>query len=114
MPENQFLNVLGNQGSEMNKEMEDEKLREKEESLGFTNVRQAKSPFSQYNSFNYKLTEEEEKAQEQGYTQYAGGVIRSSDSPTSLQDTSFQSSKSLYERTLGVTQYDSLRSRLIE
>lgn len=112
MQDNQFLNVLGNQGSELNKELEDERLRDKEESLGFTNVRQVKSPFSQYNSFNYKLTEEEEKAQEQGYTQYAGGVVRSSDSPTSLQDTSFQSSKSLYERTLGVTQYDSLRSRL--
>ena len=65
MQDNQFLNVLGNQGSELSKEMEDERVREKEESLGFMNVRQAKSPFSQYNSFNYKLTEEEQKAQEE-------------------------------------------------
>ena len=99
----------------LNQEMQDVQVKTKESNLGF-DTQDANKRLARFKptapSTTFKLTDDELKAQEEGYTQYSAGVIRVSDSPTALEDTSFQSTRQLYEQTLGVTQYDSLRQRL--
>ena len=58
------------------------------------------------------LTGKEAAAREQGTIEAETGVVRVSDSPDTLDDNSFVSTKGLYENTLGVTQYDSLRAKV--
>ena len=60
------------------------------------------------------ITEEEEKAKEQGALEYTSGIVRVSDSPSMLEDRSkgIKTTSLLYKETLGITQYDQLRSRV--
>jgi hypothetical protein len=60
------------------------------------------------------LDEDEANAKEEGSVQYASGIVRVSDSPSILQTNPAEekTTKSLYERTLGITKYDELRSRV--
>ena len=106
-----ILEVLNSNTSSslMDSQIQDRKLKQQEQSFGF-DVEQQPEP--KQNSFGIKLTSEEEQSRETGTTQFTGGVIRVSDSSTALEDTNFKSAKALYESTLGVTQYDSLRAKI--
>lgn len=53
--------------------------------------------------------EVEDQAKEEGELQFTTGVVRAADSPEAEE---FLSSKRLYEKTLGVTEYDELRAKL--
>lgn len=106
-----ILEVLNSNtfSSLMDSQIQDSKLKQQEQSFGFDVSQQ---PEPKQNSFGIKLTSEEEQSRETGTTQFTGGVIRVSDSSTALEDTNFKSAKALYESTLGVTQYDSLRAKI--
>lgn len=106
-----ILEVLNSNTSSslMDSQIQDSKLEQQEQSFGFDVSQQ---PEPKQNSFGIKLTSEEEQSRETGTTQFTGGVIRVSDSSTALEDTDFKSAKALYESTLGVTQYDSLRAKI--
>lgn len=51
----------------------------------------------------------EDQARQEGELQFSTGVIRAADSPEAEE---FLSTKRLYEKTLGVTEYDELRAKL--
>lgn len=56
---------------------------------------------------NRKLTEEEDRAKQDGQEQYVSGVTRVTE--TQKTDDTYVSSKGLYEKSLGVTKYENLR-----
>lgn len=110
-----ILNVL-NQNTDsslLDAQLRDLETKNQETNFGFdANDNNKPEEVKPINSFGVKLTSEEDSARTEGTTQATAGVIRVSDSSTALDDTNFKSAKALYENTLGVTQYDSLRAKI--
>lgn len=73
-----------------------------------------KDPDAERDENPWQLGEDEKRAKEEGSIEYASGIVRVSDSPNLIEPnpTEQKTAKSLYERTLGVTKYDELRSRV--
>ena len=72
-----------------------------------------KDPDAERDENPWQLGEDEKRAKEEGSIEYVSGIVRVSDSPNLIEPnpTEQKTTKSLYERTLGVTKYDELRSR---
>jgi hypothetical protein len=112
-----ILEVLNSNTSSslLDAQLQDIKSNQQDQKFGFE-VKDANTTSDVYtprqNRYGIKLTSSEERNREVGTTQAVGNVIRVSDSSTALDDTDFKSARELYENVLGVTQYDSLRSKL--